>query len=72
MTNQYMMQYLMGVSMGNPYEFIYTMIYHARRSQIQFLKDIFHCNVDVDQKVYIDLISKSKYIATPCINMVIE
>jgi hypothetical protein len=32
MTDQYMMQYLMGVSMGDPYEFIYTMIYHAERS----------------------------------------
>ncbi len=62
----------MTVSMNLTHESLYTMIHHVWKLGIRFVKDIFHCSADVDQKVYIGLISESKYIATPSMDMVME
>lgn len=60
------------VSMKVFYESSYPMIHHVGKLQIQFLEDIFHRFPNSDQKVFIGLISKSKYIATSSIDMVME
>ncbi len=58
--------------MNLTHESLYTMIHHVWKLAIRFVKDIFHCSANVDQKVYIGLISESKYIATPSMDMVTE